>query len=194
MAAAVYEPVQRYLLRRAGPDDAADVLSDTLLVLWRRLDDVPDDPVPWSLGVARRTLANHRRTNARHLGLVRRTAQHQQFASNGDPQDDIERGDPDVEAALRALTEAEAEIVHLWAWDGLEPREIALVVGTSPNAVSVALARAKRKLAERLDGEYSEHGQHEGHDARHMRRRQNPDGAGHFRSTGTKGRREMPDE
>ena len=51
-AAEVYEPLQRYLRRRAHADDAADALADTLLVVWRRLDDVPDDPLPWCYGAA----------------------------------------------------------------------------------------------------------------------------------------------
>ena len=58
----VYEPLQRYLGRRCAPDDAAEVLNDTLLTIWRRLDDVPADRrLPWTYGVARRCLANHRR-------------------------------------------------------------------------------------------------------------------------------------
>ena len=73
LVAEVSDPVQRYLLRRASRDVADDVLGDVLLVLWRRLDDVPaDDPVPWSMGVARRSLANRRRTDRRRLALVER--------------------------------------------------------------------------------------------------------------------------
>ena len=47
----VYAPVQRYLLRRTDPTGADDVLGDVLLVLWRRLDDVPPErPLPWVYG------------------------------------------------------------------------------------------------------------------------------------------------
>ena len=71
----VYEPLQRYLGRRASPDDAAEVLNDALLVVWRRLDDMPsDDPLPWSYGVAKRCLANHRRGDARRGRLRHRLA------------------------------------------------------------------------------------------------------------------------
>ncbi|HWF23902.1 MAG TPA: sigma factor [Solirubrobacteraceae bacterium] len=46
--------VKAYGLRRVGSEAAADeVVSDVFLVVWRRLDDVPDDPLPWLLGVAR---------------------------------------------------------------------------------------------------------------------------------------------
>ena len=145
----VYEPLQRYLLRRASSADAADVLNDTLLVLWRRLDDVPAAALPYAYGVARRSLANHRRAAGRHLRLVRRLAG-QRDDHGPDPAATIEQTDPALTAALGTLTPAEREIVHLWAWESLEPREIAAVVGTTANAVSVALNRARRKLADRL--------------------------------------------
>lgn len=151
IAAEIYEPVQRYLHRRSRPDDAADVLSDTLLVVWRRLDDLPDDPVPWSIGVARRCLANHRRGDRRRLRLVEHAAAEPRFDTSGDPQDLVGEGDPELNAAIATLSDSEAEIVRLWAWEQLEPRDIAAVLDTTANAVSVALTRAKRKLARQLD-------------------------------------------
>lgn len=154
VAAAVYEPLQRYLGRRAAPADAADVLSETLSTLWRRLESVPaDDPLPWCYGVARRCLANHRRGGRRRrqldarLQVVDRTAPR----GDGDPQRAVEASDPDLARAIDRLSQSERDIVHLWAWERLEPREIAVVLDVTPNAVSVALARAKRKLAELLD-------------------------------------------
>lgn len=150
VAGEVYEPLQRYLRRRARPDDAADALADTLLVVWRRLDEVPDQPVPWCIGVARRCLANQRRGEARRLRLVERTATQPNITSNGDPQERVDHSEPELTAALATLSDSELEIVRLWAWERLEPREIALVLDLTANAVSVALNRAKRKLDHRL--------------------------------------------
>jgi RNA polymerase sigma-70 factor (ECF subfamily) len=150
VAADVYVPLQRYLRRRARPDDADDVLSDTLLVIWRRLDEVPPDRLPWCIGAARRCLANHRRGERRRLRLVERTAAQRRDTSGGDPQESIDQSDPDLAAAISDLSESEAEIVRLWAWDRLEPREIAVVLDITPNAASVALSRAKRKLHHHL--------------------------------------------
>ncbi|HWL44908.1 MAG TPA: sigma-70 family RNA polymerase sigma factor [Ilumatobacter sp.] len=151
IAGEVFEPLQRYLRRRASRDDAADVLGTSLLTVWRRLDEVPTDaPLPWCYGVARRTLANHRRGAERHLRLTDRLATLPPTTSP-DPGDAVDEGDPELHAAIATLSDSEAEIVRLWAWEGLEPREIAIVAGSTANAVSVALARAKRKLRDRLD-------------------------------------------
>ena len=151
VAAQVFDPLQRYLRRRATSEDAADVFSTTLLTIWRRLDDVPtDEPLPWCYGVARRTLANHRRGVERHLRLVERvggTANTVAF----DAAAAIDDQQPELVAALATLSDADAEIVRLWAWEGLEPREIATVLDTTPNAVSVALSRSKRRLRAELD-------------------------------------------
>ncbi|WP_146070717.1 hypothetical protein [Cryobacterium sp. M91] len=35
--------VLRYLQRRVGPDDAADLLGDTMVVAWRRVNLLPEN-------------------------------------------------------------------------------------------------------------------------------------------------------
>jgi DNA-directed RNA polymerase specialized sigma24 family protein len=69
-----YPVVRAYALRRAALDAAQDVVADTFLVAWRRLEDVPEDALPWLYGVARRVLANQRRSAARGAALERRVA------------------------------------------------------------------------------------------------------------------------
>jgi RNA polymerase sigma factor (sigma-70 family) len=151
VTADVYEPLQRYFARRASPEDAEELLNETLTVLWRRLDEVPPNaPLPYCYGVARRCLANQRRGTARRIRLFDRLAA-QRIDDVPDAGAGIDATDPDLAAALRTLTPAEREIVRLWAWEGLEPRDIAVAVDATPNAVSVALTRARRKLAARLD-------------------------------------------
>lgn len=157
----VHEPLQRYLRRRTDAAEVDDVFNDTLLVVWRRIDELPaDEPLPWCYGVARRCLANHRRGDDRRLRLVDRVASEPGPSGSGDPAAAIDRSEPALYEAMASLSDAENEIVRLWAWEGLEPREIAVVLDTTPNAVSVALSRARRKLRDRLE-------------------RQDPAGAGH---------------
>ncbi|MGI8702451.1 MAG: RNA polymerase sigma factor [Nocardioidaceae bacterium] len=70
-------PLLAYALRRT-PDacDAAEVLADTMLVAWRRIEEVPagEETRPWLYGVARRVLGNRRRGDERRQRLTDRLA------------------------------------------------------------------------------------------------------------------------
>jgi RNA polymerase sigma-70 factor (ECF subfamily) len=45
--AANHAPILGYALRRtASPDDAADILAETFLTAWRRLDELPAETMP----------------------------------------------------------------------------------------------------------------------------------------------------
>ncbi len=148
----VYEPLQRYLGRRAQPADVSELLNDSLLVIWRRLDHVPlNDALPWSYGVAKRCLANHRRGGQRRLRLVGRVIDRTPRDSfvSGAPVAEFDH--PQLETALHELDESERELVRLWAWEQLEPREIAVVLDMTPNAVSLRLTRAKKKIASSME-------------------------------------------
>jgi RNA polymerase sigma-70 factor (ECF subfamily) len=148
IAEEVYEPLQRYLLRRAPRPDAEDALSEILLTVWRRLDDAPvDRALPWCYGIARRTLANQRRGQRRTQRLVERL-QSEPAEHQPDPGDAL--GDPHLEHALQQLNDQDQEIVRLWAWEQLEPREIAIALEISPNAAALRLSRAKKKLSQEM--------------------------------------------
>ena len=136
------EPLRRYLARRTDAETAADVLGDTLLVAWRRFDDVPTEALPWLYGVARNCLANAERGVRRRVRLASRLAE-QPVEPPAEPADDLLE-------ALEELTEVERELIRLWAWERLTPAEIATVVGLTPNAVSIRLTRARQRLREVL--------------------------------------------
>lgn len=147
LAAQVTEPARRFLARRTDPDTADDVLADTLLVLWRRLDDVPDgdEALPWTYAVARNALANAERGARRQRRLAHRitvTDRPEETAPEAPEPDDR------VAAALARLRPDEAELLRLWAWEQLGPAEIATVLGLSPNAVSIRLHRARGRFKE----------------------------------------------
>lgn len=147
LAAEVYEPLQRYIRRRVDVDAVDDIVSETMLTLWRRLDDLPANArLPWTYGVARRQVANHRRAALRHLRLVRRAeVEPRPMVISDNPLDAV------LHTALAALDEQDRELLNLWAWEQLEPAEIAVVLGLTPNAVSIRLHRAKKKLGENLE-------------------------------------------
>ncbi|MCK9795409.1 sigma-70 family RNA polymerase sigma factor [Isoptericola sp. 4D.3] len=140
--------VQAYLWRHTDPDTAQDLLSETFLVAWRRIDDVPDPALPWLLVVARNLVRNA------HRAARRRRTLDDDLAS-------LEASAPLPEAApealaverdtllrgLARLTEREREALLLVAWDGLAPPEAAAVAGCSTATFHVRLHRARRRLA-----------------------------------------------
>jgi RNA polymerase sigma-70 factor (ECF subfamily) len=89
-------------------------------------------------------LANQRRAARRHLRLVERI---KNLAATS-PSHEVD--DPALETALSELPESDQELLRLWAWEQLAPREIALVLGATPNAVSLRLNRVKAKLESKL--------------------------------------------
>ena len=147
LAPGLVEPLRRFLARRTDPATADDVLADTLLVCWRRLDDVPDEPLPWAYGVARHCLANAERGARRQERVAAKIAVVDPPRSSGpEPAADA----PTLHEALAALRPEDAELLRLWAWEQLTPAEIAVVLDVTPNAVSIRLHRAREKLRERL--------------------------------------------
>ena len=156
LAREVWTPLHAYVARRAPHSDVDDIVSETLTTLWRRFDDVPGDAtLPWSLAVARRTLANQRRGDRRRAGLFDRAVHRTRpadLATIAVPEfvDD----DPQLVQALAQLPTDDVELVRLWAWEHLEPREIAVVLGISANTASARLSRLRRRLHDLLDARH----------------------------------------
>jgi RNA polymerase sigma factor (sigma-70 family) len=141
-----------YALRRLDdPEDAADVVAETFLVAWRRLDDVPsgDGARPWLLGVARRVLANQRRSARRHVGLADRLGR--ELATQVAHVHDASVGDLQVRRALTGLSDDDRQVLLLAGWEGLTPAEIGVVIGVSGVTARSRLHRARRRLRAELD-------------------------------------------
>lgn len=136
--------VRAYLLRRAEPQLAQDALSETFLAAWRRLDELPRDPLPWLLATARRTLANQRRSSRRLAGLRERIAG-SETSDVRDPSDVISDAEL-VRQALAELPERDLEVLMLVAWEGLDPKRAARAAGCSQATFAVRLHRARKRL------------------------------------------------
>ena len=135
-----------YVLRRTdSADDAADVLAETFLVAWRRLDDMPSGEVSylWLYGVARRVLANHHRGERRRTKLADRVRD--ELAARLPLPVPSGEGTP-FAAAFRSLSDGDREVLALHGWEGLDAGEIASVLGFSRNAARIRLHRARRRL------------------------------------------------
>jgi RNA polymerase sigma factor (sigma-70 family) len=144
-----YAAVRGYALRRTSPEAAQDAVAETFLVAWRRLDDVPEDALPWLFGVARRVLANQRRASGRGEALQQRLA----GAGAGrpaSPEESVTESDV-VRAALARLSERDREALMLVAWHGLSRKRAARAAGCTRTAFDVRLHRARRRLAAQLE-------------------------------------------
>jgi len=142
VAPELIEPLRRFLARRTDAATADDVLAETLLVCWRRVAELPDEPLPWAYGVARNCLRNAERSARRQERVAARLAL--QPVDPGAPEDLA------LHEALAALRPDDAELLRLWAWERLTPAEIATVLGTTANAASIRLHRAREKLKDKL--------------------------------------------
>jgi RNA polymerase sigma-70 factor (ECF subfamily) len=165
IAASLIEPLRRFLARRTDPATADDVLADTLLVCWRRLDELPEDPLPWAYGVARNCLANAQRSGRRQLRLAAKIAVVDPPATMTAELGNESAADR-VADALAALRPADAELLRLWAWEQLTPAEIATVLDLTPNAVSIRLHRAREKLRVQLRKDQARSGHEETREGR----------------------------
>jgi RNA polymerase sigma-70 factor (ECF subfamily) len=138
-----------YAARRSSPEVANEVVAETFLVAWRKLDAVPEEALPWLLNVAGKVLANRRRTEDRRSALLLRRGSSLVGRPGPDPADAVSTRLL-VEEALGRLPPAEREAVTLVAWDGLDVAEAAIVAGCSRATFAVRLHRARRKLMKEL--------------------------------------------
>jgi RNA polymerase sigma-70 factor (ECF subfamily) len=145
--------VLAYLVRRSRTtEDATDALAETYLVAWQKRDKVPDGEQArlWLFAVARNKLRVSARQARAEDQLTKELAKQLRTA---DPKPSQAMDDSEIiDRALGTLSAIDYEIVTLTAWEGLAPREIASVLGLSPNVVRIRLHRARSNLRESLQG------------------------------------------
>lgn len=132
-----------YALGYVNRSNAEEIVSETFLIAWRRLSDVPPRELPWLFGVARNLIRERYRADQRLRTLCAELGA-RQFAT-GDVADHV----TDRAAALQALAElpdADRELLTLLAWHGLSTREAATVLGCSTATLLVRVHRARRRL------------------------------------------------
>ncbi|GAA3252367.1 RNA polymerase sigma factor [Nonomuraea helvata] len=144
-----YRSVLGYALLRAERDTAEDVSSETFLVAWRRLDQLPEPPLPWLLGVARNMLAKQRDSHHRRQALVDRIAALSGDQVGGDVAEHVIDRETAL-AALSGLPEQDVEAMVFATWYGLPPEQAAAVMGCSVRTYNVRLHRARKRLNQAL--------------------------------------------
>lgn len=137
--------VWAYAVCMADRQRADDLVSETFVVAWRRLRDIPEPPLPWLLGVARNMVRELIRAEGRQGLLELELRKWAAVAVTVSPDEKVATR-LDVLRALAALREQDREVLILTAWHELTPHEAAHVLGIAPTAIRVRLHRARRRL------------------------------------------------
>jgi RNA polymerase sigma-70 factor, ECF subfamily len=142
-----YADVAGYVGRRANAGHRDDLVNEVFLIVWRRLDQVPQDARPWLLAVARNVLGTHIRGARRGRALNERLASLHVDPAVAGPQ----LAGSAVAAALARLRPTDCEALMLVSWEGLTPSEAARVLGEPPASFRVRLHRARARLRAQLE-------------------------------------------
>jgi len=141
-----YATVRGYARRRANAEQALDAVAETFLIAWRRIDDVPDDALPWLLGVTRKVMANQRRADGRGDALAQRLADAAVGVAADDPADVVGEAEL-MRDAFERLSDRDREVLLAAAWDTpLNMRHEA-----SRGALAVRLHRARGRLKAQVE-------------------------------------------
>ncbi len=147
--------VGAFAARWVGSDAAEDVLSETMLVAFRRRGDFDgtwDSAKPWLLGIASRLIKSHRAQEAAQWRSFAASAAREEHVSDGAIGAAGARAD--AAAAVRALapriaalSARDRDTLLLYAWGDLTYEEVALALGVPVGTVRSRLNRVRRKLA-----------------------------------------------
>lgn len=131
-------------------EDAADLLSETMLQAWRRESALPEDPTRrrmWLFTIAANVLANHRRSQRRGAALAERLRD--QVAATPVAPDHAEANA--VRDTVLRLNDAHRELVMLIHWDGFSVVEAAEILGLNPSTARGRYSAARQALKDALD-------------------------------------------
>ena len=150
-----YPDLMRFVQRRAHPDHAEDVVAEALLVVWRRLEELPrhhDDARAWVFGIGRNILLNNARSEQRSRSLgVRLTDATASSAARIDVDTDLVVSRVDLARAWALLSEVHQEALGLAVFEEMNAPQAAAVLNISPVAFRLRLSRARRSLRFHLD-------------------------------------------
>jgi RNA polymerase sigma-70 factor, ECF subfamily len=143
--------VAAYARRHVAAAEVPDVVAETFLQAWRRWDAVPQPPLPWLIGTARKVLGNQRRSESRRTALQQRLVRLGDAARSAEDAGLLATERMVALAALAALPEDQREALLLVAWDGLTPDQAAAAMGVRPGTFRVRTHRARQAAGLAVD-------------------------------------------
>ncbi|GAB3151125.1 RNA polymerase sigma factor [Microbispora hainanensis] len=147
--------LHRYAVRRLGPDNAEDVVSETFLAAFQnrhRYDVRHADARPWLYGIASNVIGKRRRNEITLYRAYVRSGVHPADASGGLVEDEVTTlaVNLPLAAALAALRPCDRHVLLLVAWADLTYEEVSRALGIPLGTVRSRLNRARRKIREAL--------------------------------------------
>jgi len=147
--------IHSYLSRRAGRQDADDLLEEVWVQAFRsrdRYDDRLSAPA-WLYGIARNVLLGHFRA---HVAFPNECLDPREVASADvwgevDERLDASRIVSGLDTALAALSEEDREVLLLVAWEQLTPAEVAAVLDIPQGTARSRLHRARTQIRGHLE-------------------------------------------
>jgi RNA polymerase sigma-70 factor (ECF subfamily) len=135
-----------YARRRGAREaDAEEVVAETFVVAWRRIDRLPEGAErAWLYGIARRVVSNQRRARGRResrSGPMPESVAGSAIASGLDA---------DLERVLEQLRAADRELLELAAWEEMTPADLAMLLDITPNAAAIRLHRARKRFVDAM--------------------------------------------
>ena len=140
--------VLTFLARLTGDRHTAeDLLQETFLRLWRSRETYRPSGqfAPWLFTIARHLATDDRRSRRPGLEVDDAAELLASRESSDRPVETLERLS-DIDRVLAVLSSGQREIVLLSRLGGLDANEIAVVVGSTPGAIRVALHRALKRI------------------------------------------------
>lgn len=143
-----YSPVRHYASACVSAGDVDDIVAETFLVAWRRLDDVPTDWARgWLIGVARNVVRSRQRASRRATAFIDQlTAAPTAEAAGVDEQHIAGQQVASLRSAMATLKQSDQELLVLAGPYEFSLEEIAVAFDITANAAGVRVHRARERL------------------------------------------------
>lgn len=133
-------------------EDAEDVAQEAFIVAWQKWQtdrpSVPDDPLPWLIGIARNLAKNHRRKLLRQLSLFTAVG-HLRPRQDGGHAVELRH---DLRRGWERLSQREQLVLRLFFDNGnLTCAQVAKIVGGTDDNIRQIRHRARAKLRSAME-------------------------------------------
>lgn len=146
------QAIHRLAVAIVGPDDAADVTQEVLVLAWQRLPQLrdPSREAAWLRRVVVNRCLDRGRAASRRVRTIAMTAGDSGTGHPVAPEPNLPGFDPAIDAALRRLPMEQRAVIALHYAADLPLVEVAdalkVPVGTAKSRLAAALERLRRDL------------------------------------------------